>query len=403
LARERYRDALARLYALESKGVRLGLERMERALAHRGHPERALACVHVGGTNGKGSVCALVERALREAGFRTGHFSSPHLHRWVERVRIDGATLDEIEAARRIESVLSDPALAELSFFEATTLIAFEAFRDAGCEYVVLEVGLGGRLDSTNVITPLVSAVTNVSLEHTQILGDTVEAIAGEKAGIFKAGVPAVIGAEGEAREHLWRLAASTGALPQVAERRAPPSGLGGPHAEGNARTALAVLEALRARGVTIDDEAIARGFALTRWPGRFERIAESPEILVDAGHNPAGCESLARHLVTLEPRRTVLLFGAMDDKDHLAMLAPFDGLVAARVYALPPMRRAGDVARLAEIREGAVAATVDHGLSHAVELAGREGRVVVCGSIFLVAEVRARVLGVPSDPPIRM
>lgn len=403
MARERYRRALARLYGLESKGVKLGLERMEAALAHRGHPERGLACVHIGGTNGKGSVSALVERALREAGHRTGHFTSPHLHRWVERIRVDGAPLEEDEAARRIESVLDDPSLSELSFFEATTLIAFEAFRDAGATIVVLEVGLGGRLDSTNVVTPLACAVTNVSLEHTHILGDTVEAIAEEKAGIFEPSVPAVIGDRGEARAHLLRAAERVGAPPRFPEDRAPATAIEGPHAEENARVALALLRALSERGLSIPDEAIERGFALARWPGRFERIGEAPELIVDAGHNPAGCASLARHLSALPQTRTVLLFGAMEDKDHLDMLAPFDDVVAARVYALPAMRRAGDVRRLAEVREGFVAASVEEGLERARALAGADGRVVVCGSIFLVAEVRARVLGVPTDPPIGM
>jgi dihydrofolate synthase / folylpolyglutamate synthase len=403
LSRDRYRRALARLYALESKGVKLGLERMEEALARRGHPERGLRCVHVGGTNGKGSVSALVERALREAGYRTGQFSSPHLHRWVERVRVGGEPLDEDEASRRIESVLDDPGLAELSFFEATTLIAFEAFRDAGCDPVVLEVGLGGRLDSTNVVRPLVSVVTNVSLEHTQILGETIEAIAAEKAGIFKPGVPAVVGAAGAARDLLVRLAEAKGAVPRVAREAGPPSGLGGPHAEENARVAYEAIRALRDQGVCISDEAVERGFSLARWAGRFERVAEAPEVWVDAGHNPAGCEALARHLRGLEARPTVLLFGAMEDKDLLGMLAPFDEVAEARVYALPPMRRAGDVSRLAAVRDGIVAASVEEGLARAVELAGSEGRVVVCGSIFLVAEVRARILGVPADPPIGM
>lgn len=403
LSRERYRNALARLYGLESKGVKLGLERMEGALAHRGHPERGLRAVHVGGTNGKGSVSALVERALREAGFRTGHFTSPHLHRWVERVRVDGEPLAEDEAAARIESVLDDPALSDLSFFEATTLAAFEAFRDAGCDVVVLEVGLGGRLDSTNVVTPLTSVVTNVSLEHTHILGDTIEAIAKEKAGIFKPGVPAVVGDPGEARAILAREAEAMGALPRFPVAEPPPVGLLGPHAAENARVAYAAVEALRERGLALPDDAVRRGFAEAVWPGRCETIATSPEILVDAGHNPAGCAALARYLETLPPRRTVLLFGAMEDKDHEGMLAPFDGVVSARVYALPKMRRAGDPARLAEVRPGEVAATIEEGLARALALAGDAGRIVVCGSIFVLAEVRARVLGIEADPPIAM
>ncbi|MBT8469589.1 MAG: bifunctional folylpolyglutamate synthase/dihydrofolate synthase, partial [Deltaproteobacteria bacterium] len=194
----RYREALRWLYGLESRGIKLGLERMAEAAERRGHPEREVPYVHVAGTNGKGSVATMVESVLRAAGYRTGQFASPHLQRYVERVRISGRPISEREAARRIEELRADTGLPPLTFFEYTTLLALEAFRDADCDIVCLEVGLGGRLDSTNIVTPEVSVITNISFEHQRILGDTLAKIAREKAGVLKRNVPCVVGARGK-------------------------------------------------------------------------------------------------------------------------------------------------------------------------------------------------------------
>ncbi|MBC7172660.1 MAG: bifunctional folylpolyglutamate synthase/dihydrofolate synthase, partial [Polyangiaceae bacterium] len=190
-----YAEALSYLYALEPRGIRLELDRVEEALALRGAPTRGQRFVHVAGSNGKGSVSAIVERALRAGGYRTGLYTSPHLHRFCERVRIDGVPIAEEEVVRRVDSLRSEPELPPLTFFEHATILAFEAFRDARVDVVVLEVGLGGRLDATNVVDPLAVAITNVSLEHQKFLGDSLEQIAFEKAGVLKTGVPAVTGA----------------------------------------------------------------------------------------------------------------------------------------------------------------------------------------------------------------
>ncbi len=189
-----YQEALTWMYGLESRGVKLGLAPMQAALSLRGNPHDGLRYLHVAGTNGKGSVCAMTERALRAAGYRTGWFSSPHLHRYVERIRINGRPIAEAEMARRLFSLRDDPRLPQLTFFEYTTVAAFEAFREHGCDVVVLEVGLGGRLDSTNVVSPTVTVVTNIGLDHMHVLGDNIRSIAREKAGIIKARAPLVTG-----------------------------------------------------------------------------------------------------------------------------------------------------------------------------------------------------------------
>ena len=421
----RYREALRWLYGLESRGIKLGLERMAEAAELREHPEQETRYVHVAGTNGKGSVATMVESVLRAAGYRTGQFASPHLQRYVERVRVGGRPISEREAAQRIEDLRADGRLPPLSFFEYTTLLAFEAFRDAACDIVVLEVGLGGRLDSTNIVTPEVSVITNISFEHQRILGDTLAKIAREKAGVLKPNVPCVVGARGaEVRRAIRGRARSVGAPLRWIDRdfesewqgsklsvRVGEScwdglrlGLRGGYQGDNAACALAVVQELGSRGFEVSDADIRAGLKRAKWPGRLERHRGKPAFLFDAAHNAAGCETLSRYLDELGHRgKVVLLFGAMRDKDHRRMLAAFDGRVDRRVYATSGIYRSESPARFAKIREGSVARSVRDAVARAKRAAGPDGLVVVAGSIFLVSEVRAIVKNVRTDPPIAM
>jgi len=421
----RYREALRWLYGLESRGIKLGLGRMAQAAQLRGRPEREVRYVHVAGTNGKGSVATMVESALRAAGYRTGQFASPHLQRYVERVRIAGRPISEREAARRIEELRADTRLPPLTFFEYTTVLALEAFRDADCDIVVLEVGLGGRLDSTNIVTPEVSVITNISFEHQRILGDTLAKIAREKAGVLKPNVPCIVGARGKAvRRAITVRARSVGAPLRWIDRDFDSAwdggllsvrvgqqrwgglrlGLRGKYQGDNAACALAALTELRQRGFDVSDSDIRAGLKRAKWPGRLEWHRGHPSFLFDAAHNAAGCETLARYLDELEVSgRVVLLFGAMRDKDHRRMLAAFDGRVDRRVYASPGVHRSESPERLAKLREGTVSRSIRDAVTRAKRAAGPEGLVVVAGSIFLVAEARALVKNVRTDPPIAM
>jgi len=419
----RYREALRWLYGLESRGIKLGLDRVVRAAEVRGHPERGLRYVHVAGTNGKGSVATMVESVLRAAGYRTGQFASPHLQRYVERVRIGGRPISERETARRIEELRADSRLPPLSFFEYTTLLALEAFHDARCDIVVLEVGLGGRLDATNIVTPEVSVITNISFEHQRILGDTLAKIAREKAGVLKPNVPCVVGARGtEVRRAIAARARSVGAPLRWIDRDFESSwqgrslsvrvgqqqwtnlrlGLRGEYQGDNAACALATLAELAERGFEVSETDIRAGLRRAKWPGRLEWHRGNPAFLFDAAHNASGCETLARYLDDLEfPGRVVLLFGAMRDKDHRRMLAAFDGRVDRRVYAAPAVNRSEPPEHLPKIRQGTAARTVRDAVARAKRAAGPSGLVVVAGSIFLVSEVRALVKNVRTDPPI--
>ena len=367
----------------------------------------------------------MVESALRAAGYRTGQFASPHLQRYVERVRIAGRPISEREAARRIEELRADTRLPPLTFFEYTTVLALEAFRDADCDIVVLEVGLGGRLDSTNIVTPEVSVITNISFEHQRILGDTLAKIAREKAGVLKPNVPCIVGARGKAvRRAITVRARSVGAPLRWIDRDFDSAwdggllsvrvgqqrwgglrlGLRGKYQGDNAACALAALTELRQRGFDVSDSDIRAGLKRAKWPGRLEWHRGHPSFLFDAAHNAAGCETLARYLDELEVSgRVVLLFGAMRDKDHRRMLAAFDGRVDRRVYASPGVHRSESPERLAKLREGTVSRSIRDAVTRAKRAAGPEGLVVVAGSIFLVAEARALVKNVRTDPPIAM
>lgn len=421
----RYEAALRWLYGLESRGIKLGLDRIERAAELRNHPERGLRCVHIAGTNGKGSVATMLESILRTAGYRTGQFASPHLQRYVERVRIAGRPISEREAAGRIEELRADDRLPGLSFFEYTTLLAFEAFRDADCDIALIEVGLGGRLDSTNIVTPDVSVITNISFEHQRILGDTLAKIAREKAGVLKSGVPCVVGARGGGvRRAIAARARSVGAPLRWIDRDFESEwegralrvrvgdrawsglrlGLRGDYQGGNAACVLAALVELEERGFEVTDADIRAGLRRAKWPGRLEWHRGSPSFLFDAAHNARGCETLARYLDDLAfPGRVVLLFGAMRDKDHRRMLAAFDGRVDRRVYAAPSVYRSESPDRLAKICQGTVARSVRDAVARAKRAAGPDGLVIVAGSIFLLAEARALVKDLRTDPPIPM
>jgi dihydrofolate synthase / folylpolyglutamate synthase len=430
-----YADALARLYRLQSRGIRLGASRMAAALAYRGHPERGQVFVHVAGTNGKGSVSAMSAACLRAAGYRTGLFTSPHMQRWVERIRIDGRPLGEREAARRITELLDDferNGAPDTTFFELTTLLALEVFRDHRCEVSVLEVGLGGRLDATNAVKPAVSVITNIALDHTRVLGHTIAAIAAEKAGIVKRAVPLVVGTRDPwAREVIaararrvradaaWidrDFAVSSSGRPggfdlRVGSRRIAGlrSGLLGAHQRDNAACAVAALLRLDRAGLRVSEAALRKGLAAVRWPGRLERVSGRPSFLLDAAHNLDGCRTLVQYLdqtaTVLAARggRRVLIFGAMADKQYARMLRLLAPRVRRIYFSPPAIGRAASFAQLSRVVRGTRTRGIGDAIARARRAAGPDGEVVITGSIYLLADARAKVLGVRSDPPIRM
>jgi dihydrofolate synthase/folylpolyglutamate synthase len=402
-------DALARLYARVPLGMRLGLEPMREACARFGHPEKAFESVHVAGTNGKGSVCAMVESIARAAGRQTGMFTSPHLCRFAERIRIVGEPLDDATLANTLDRALD--GAPELSFFETATLAAFLAFRDAKVELAVVEVGIGGRLDATNVLPrPRAAAITRIALDHTDRLGPTLVDIAREKAGIAKPGLDLVVGPlPADVRAAVDAVAHASGATTTSADGRGPPAriGLEGEYQKDNARIASLLGERIGAL-----PDAIDRGLASVQWPGRLERIAGARPgapargFLLDAAHNPDGAEALARHLGSLAvpPSEVALVFGTLGDKAWPAMLDALAPLAATRVYVAPQggSRAAIDPALLAARHAGIAVDSVAAAISRATAERG-VSLVVFAGSLVLLGEARALLLGLARDPPVAL
>jgi dihydrofolate synthase/folylpolyglutamate synthase len=400
-----YRELLARLLPARRFGVRFGLERVRALLDALGAPDRRLGTiVHVGGTNGKGSTVAMIAAIARERGARVATYTSPHLSSLRERVTIDGAMQGEAAWARAAELVYAAPGAGELTFFELVTAIGVVLIADGGVDATVLEVGLGGRLDATNAIAAPVAVVTGVALDHEAILGDTLEAIAREKAGIFKAGQRVVIGASGDgATDTLVAAARAAGAasidvIDDAAIARVPPLALAGAHQRVNAAAAIA---AARVAGLAGDDAAIARALAGVAVPGRLERLA--PDVIVDGAHNPHGARALAAALRGAMPTAPVLVVAASADKDLGAIaraLASGAAAVVATRYQQDRSATPDAVAAAFAAAAPDLAIETAPDLAAALALARAKGRpIVVAGSLFVVGEARALLAGAPVDP----
>ncbi|MFO0592861.1 MAG: folylpolyglutamate synthase/dihydrofolate synthase family protein [Polyangiaceae bacterium] len=397
---------LAELSARAKFGMTLGLDRVRSALAEVGDPHLGLAVAHVTGSNGKGSTSAMIESIARAAGLKTGLYTSPHLARFAERIRIGGAPIEDAPFEDALTKALR-VAGGDLTFFEVLTVAALLAFRDARVDLAVLEVGLGGRLDATNVVpAPLACAITSISLEHTAVLGDTIDAIAREKAGILKPHVPYVLGRLPlEAERAIEEVARAVNAGPRWDRPLSPTkSALRGEHQRWNAAVASAVAELLAARWPSIHG-AIARGLAEVTWPGRYERIAteRSVTVLFDGAHNDEGAAALERALEEdgVDPARTTLVFGALADKSFTSMLQRIAPRAHRRIYTAPKGRAPATFEALTAIAPGEIAPEPADAIAIALEKAAPGDTVLVTGSLYLIGEVRAHLLGLPADPII--
>ena len=424
-------NALEGLYGLERRKDKLGLEGTRALLLALGNPERRFRVVHVAGTNGKGTVSAVIERVLRAAGLETGLFTSPHLVDFCERIRVRGHWADESLLEARLERIQGLPEGKDRTFFEVCTALAFETFAACGVEWAVVEVGLGGRLDCTNVVSPAVCAITSVGLDHTEILGPTIEEIAAEKAGILKPGVPVVTGSglDPRASQVIGRIACERGCRRLEAARMEAgfdragslaarfadtpwgPLALEAPHLRGsfqagNLALALGVLAALREQGLAIPANAVVSGVREVRWPGRFEPCPLEPRLWWDGAHNAEGVRALAeawREAALPAPRAIVLAVSG--DKDVARMVAALAGLApGADVFATRSRSgRALEPALVAEavVAEGLrsrVAPGVESACREALAHAGQEGLVLLTGSLFAVGEAMEAFGGAPGE-----
>ena len=425
-----YEQALAYFESLGKFGIQLGLVRIEALLERLGHPERRFRSVHVTGTNGKGSTTAMIAAILNEAGIRTGMYTSPHLIDYPERLQLCGADISRqafatvIEQTKSAADAMIADGLESPTEFEVLTAAAFLWFAREQAELVVVEVGLGGLLDSTNVILPDLAVITNVTLEHTDRCGDTVEEIALHKAGIIKPGVSVVTGAagaaltvieaaakrNGSACELLGRDFAVTGSrvdrVRQIFELRVgqtPPESysirLLGNHQTENAALAVRVCQLLAQRDERLTPAVIRDGLAKAVWPGRFEIFAGAPLLILDGAHNPDGIRTLRQTLDEVFPDRAIVfLFGVLADKNHAEMAQTLFRRCDRAVVVRPHSDRAAaaeDIAReiieyVAAVKTGG---TIGEGLELAKEWAGPDGIVCAAGSLYMIGEVRRIVV----------
>jgi dihydrofolate synthase/folylpolyglutamate synthase len=421
------RDWLTRL---ELFGIKLGLDTITAILDDLGRPYQAYPVIHIAGTNGKGSVAAMVSHALAAAGHRTGRYTSPHLVSLEERFAVDGTSVspDRFDAAlARVRDAVTrltkrGELTVEPTFFEVTTAVAFEIFRNMKVEIAVVEVGLGGRLDATNVVTPVVTAITSIDVDHEAQLGTSIAAIAREKAGIIKPGVPVVVGDLNDEAATVIAAVASTERAPVVSsasadvricgaahgqyeltvrtdrDAQAPLPrygpvllGLRGRHQVGNAVVATLILDRLRGGPVSVDREAVEAGLRDARWPGRLDLVAiDGRTVLVDGAHNPAGAKALASYLSEVHPERLPIVFGVMADKHAREMLAELAPVARPLILTRAPGKRGADPSTLAPMVGGASAAIiVEPDIERALAAAWSANEAIaVAGSLYLAGEV---------------
>ena len=412
-------EAIAYIHSVCWKGSVPGLGRTQELLRKMGNPEKKLKFVHIAGTNGKGSTAAMTASILRKAGYRTGLYTSPYIYRFHERMQIDGEEISDEDLAAITEYVkpLADSMAESPTEFELVCCIAFEYFARKHCDIVVLEVGMGGALDSTNVIdTPEVAVITNIGLDHTEYLGDTVEKIALTKAGIFKEGGHAVIYRSTESVEQVLE---SVCRQRGVSLRKADFAGLKrirhslegqvfdcgsrknlelpllGDHQLHNAAVVLAIADTLIDEGWNITESHIRAGLKDVRWPGRFDIARKDPLFIIDGGHNPQCIEALVQNIRDyLSGRRVIALTGVLADKDYADMYKPVMPLVQKFVCITPPNPRKLEAEQLAVFlrQAGATAiasGSIPEGVKTAMAEAGADGVVLCFGSLYSIGEIR--------------
>ncbi|WP_073257198.1 bifunctional folylpolyglutamate synthase/dihydrofolate synthase [Caldanaerovirga acetigignens] len=427
-----YKEALEYIHGLTKFGIRLGLDRIKKLLEILGNPQEGIKILHVAGTNGKGSTCAMIDSILRAAGYRVGLYISPYLEVFNERIKVDGRNIPDDDIARLTEKVKN--AVEEMekkgwsvpTEFEVVTALGFLYFKEQKVDFLVLEVGMGGRFDATNVITPLVSVITPISYDHQQYLGSTLTEIAREKCGIIKPGRATVTAPQDEEamkviEETCSKLNSSLVKVEKEASYRLINWGvegqtfdlktskhnyqqlkirLLGDHQLDNAATAVVAVEALQRYGIDIPSEAVRKGLEKARWPGRLEILKENPYVLIDGAHNIAGIRVLKEALLKYFPeKRIILVIGILSDKDYVDMLSEITPIADSIITTRPDSPRALSAAELAEsIRKLTFGKTpevyesddIEKAVKAALDMASSEDLVVFAGSLYLIGKVRS-------------
>ncbi len=412
-------EAIEYIHSVFWKGSIPGLSRTQELLRLMGNPEKKLKFVHIAGTNGKGSTASMTASILQQAGYKVGLYTSPYIYRFHERMQVNGVEItdEELVAVTEFVKPLAQSMAECPTEFELVCAIAFEYFLRAGCDIVVLEVGMGGALDATNVIEcPEVAVITNIGLDHTEVLGDTVEKIAETKAGIFKEGGNAVIYRGSESVEQVFE---DICAQRNIALKKADFDGLQlhshglegqvfdcgdrknlqlpllGVHQLKNAAVVLSIIDTLKEKGWNISEENIRDGLKFARWPGRFDIVGHDPLFIIDGGHNPQCIEALVVNIQDyLKDRKVIALTGVLADKDYGDMYKPVMPLVQEFVCITPPNPRRLVAAELASHLQGVGAKatacdSIADGVRTARELAGHDGVVLCFGSLYTIGSIK--------------
>lgn len=421
----RYQQAIEYLFGLRRFGIKPGLANIFRLLAALGNPQATLACIHVAGSNGKGSTCAFLQAVFKEAGYAAGMYTSPHLSDYTERIRVNDACIPRAIVAalvRDIRRVCEKKSMPAVTFFEITTALAFLYFAATGADPVIIETGMGGTYDATNCIQPMLTVITSISLEHQKYLGATISAIAAEKAGIIKPGIPLICGVRRRTAQKLLQRtchACGSGLLQLDRDFLTKKSacggfdfeggnvvlrnlrcGLAGDHQRDNAALAIAGACALRANGYGVSVASIRNGIRNARWPGRLELLGQAPDVIADGAHNPEGLQALLAHLAQRYPnKKLIFVLGMMQDKDIAAMLRIVRKQAHAIVLCMPRIDRAAGYGTLKNFISFSEKKRVfwfensADAYAHALRLAGSRECVCITGSLFLVGELRDRIL----------
>jgi dihydrofolate synthase / folylpolyglutamate synthase len=419
MKKKAFRESLDYLYGLEKFGMIFGLAKIEGILEAIGSPHQALQAIHIGGTNGKGSTAAMMASILEKEGYRVGLYTSPHLIRFTERIKVNGREIEEREVASLTgwmrEKIEAAGIAPPFTFFDFTTAMALSYFAEKVVDIAILEVGLGGRLDSTNVIDPLLSIVTNIGRDHEEVLGKGILKVAVEKAGIIKKGRPFITAATQprvlrllsevcrEKKAPFYRvgkefryLRAGGGSFDYEGPNRKLWNvrlNLAGPHQIVNATTALGAMEILEDLGYRVSSKAMMEGLSSVAWPGRLEMVRTSPRVIVDGAHNPAGARALKEALERdFDYRRLILLAGIMKDKEFKSILHTLSPLADHVILTRPHLARAASPAVLMgalgeDRRKAEVIEDFDEAISRGLSMTEEEDLFCITGSLYTVGE----------------
>jgi len=421
----RYNQAIDYLFSLQKFGIKLGLANITKLLSLLGNPHKSLNCIHVAGTNGKGSTCAFLQSIFKHAGYQAGLYTSPHLIDYTERIRINDVCIPRnvtAELTAEIKKICENNALHTVTFFEFTTAMAFCYFKLCHADPVIIETGMGGRYDATNSITPRLSIITSISMEHEKYLGKSIEAIAREKAGIIKPGIPLVCAVRSSVAKKLFsRCCRDAGSLLLMKGRdfkvvkhaqgifsftglhtclKKMHCGLAGDHQLSNAALAIEGSLAMRSHGYRVDDPVLRAGIENVQWPGRLEQLRTSPVVLADGAHNPEGWRMLKKTLSGYPKyKKRIFILGAMADKAIDAMLKILTTDAYAIIVCRPKIDRAAGretIEKFISFSDRKRVFWFENSVQaykKALSLAGENDLVLITGSLFLVGELRELIL----------